>query len=318
MNKMKKILITGGNGFLGRNLANKLKSDYKIYLGSRNNKNNFYASSITGCESIPLDVSNIESVRDIIKLIKPDIIIHAAATKFVDLSEKYPMETIDINIVGSQNIACVAIENDIEYVIGISTDKAAPPVRNIYGLSKATMEKMFCLMNGKSKTKFSCIRYGNVAWSTGSVLPIWKKMWDDTKILKTTGPEMRRFFFTVNEAVDLVVNAINLKDQVAGKILSREMKSAQIEDILKVWINIFGGSYEKIQGRPGERMDEFLIGEAELPFSEYITINSINHFLISPNEKSSIPLTQCYHSGNAVRLTSQDIEVLLKSQTDYI
>jgi UDP-glucose 4-epimerase len=129
---MKKILITGGSGFLGRNLAQSLKSNYKVYLGSRNNKNNFYASKITDCESLPLDVSNINSVRDVINTVKPDIIIHAAATKFVDLSEKYPMETIDVNVVGSQNIARVSIECGVEYVIGISTDKAAPPIRNIY------------------------------------------------------------------------------------------------------------------------------------------------------------------------------------------
>lgn len=315
---MKKILITGGSGFLGRNLAQTLKSNYKVYIASRNNKNNFYASQITGCESLPLDVSNINSVRDVISSIKPDIIIHAAATKFVDLSEKYPMETIDVNIVGSQNVARVAIECGVEYVIGISTDKAAPPVRNIYGISKATMEKMFCLMNGKTNTKFSCVRYGNVAWSTGSVLPLWKKMWEDTKILKTTGPEMRRFFFTIDEAVNLVVNAIEFKETIAGKILSREMKSAQMEDILKCWVKTFGGSYEKVEGRPGDRLDEYLMGEAELPFCEELLINNIKHFIISPNEKSKNPLKEVLHSGNAIRLTEQEIIKLLNAHSDSI
>lgn len=318
MNNLKKILITGGSGFLGRNLAIKLKNNYNIYLGSRNNKNNALASQITGCQSLPLDVYNINSIKDALHSIKPDIIIHAAATKFVDLSEKYPMETVDINVVGSQNICRMAIENKIDCVIGISTDKASPPIRNIYGLSKAIMEKMFCLMNGKTDTKFLCVRYGNVAWSTGSVLPIWKEMWEKNKKIITTGPEMRRFFFTVNNAVELVTNAINLKDQIQGKILSCEMKSAQIEDILKVWVEIYGGTYEKGKSRPGDRLDEYLISESELPYCENININSKKHFLLSPNQKTEYPLTTSFNSENAQRLTKNEIISLLKSQTDFL
>ena len=315
---MNKILITGGSGFLGRNLADRLKSTYELCLGARNNKNNFYASKVTGCESIPLDVCNINSVRDAVNRFKPDIIIHAAATKFVDLSEKFPMEAVDVNVVGSQNVARVAIENNVRYVIGISTDKASPPVRNIYGLSKAIMEKLFCLMDGKTATKFSCVRYGNVAWSTGSVLPVWKDMWTKTKLITTTGPEMRRFFFTVNEAVNLVENAINLEETIHGKILSREMKAAQMEDILRVWVQKWGGKYERGTPRPGDRLDEFLINESELPFCETITIDNVKHYVISPNEKLTSPLTETVHSGNAIRLTDDEISKLLDSQTDYL
>ena len=102
---MKTILITGGSGFLGQNLALQLKKDYNVVLASRNNKRNLMAQNITGCSVVPMDVSQIESVRDAVSEISPDIIIHAAATKFVDLSEKFPMECIDINVVGSQNVA---------------------------------------------------------------------------------------------------------------------------------------------------------------------------------------------------------------------
>lgn len=315
---MKKILITGGSGFLGRNLAVKLKNEYDIYLGSRNNKNNFAAGQITGCKTLPLDVSNIESVRDVIQEVKPDIIIHAAATKFVDLSEKYPLETVDINIVGSQNVARVAIEQKVPYVVGISTDKACPPVRNIYGLSKATMEKLFVLLDGKHETKFTAVRYGNVAWSTGSVLPIWKKMMDDTGVIKTTGPEMRRFFFTVQNAVDLVIAAIDNQETCHGKILSREMKSAQIQDILDVWIKNYGGKWEKMQGRPGERLDEFLVGETELEYCETITINGILHYLISPNTKTSTPLSGIVNSANCARLTEAEILDIINAANDNV
>lgn len=172
---MKTILITGGTGFLGRNLALKLKNEYRVILTGRNNKQNLFASKYTGCQVAPLDITNIESVRDVFVEFKPDIVIHAAATKFVDLAEKYPMECVDVNVLGSQNVARVAVEREITTVVGISTDKAAPPVRNIYGMSKSIMERIFCAMDGKTSTKFTAVRYGNVAWSTGSVLPIWKK-----------------------------------------------------------------------------------------------------------------------------------------------
>lgn len=313
-----KILITGGSGFLGRNLALRLKDDYEVILTSRNHKQNFTTQNLTGCKVIPMDISNIESIRDIFNEEKPDIVIHAAATKFVDLCEKYPMESIDVNILGSQNVARVSMEFKVKMVIGISTDKACPPVRNIYGLTKATMEKMFCLLNGKTETKFTCVRYGNVAWSTGSVLPVWKNMFEKTKVLKSTGPEMRRFFFTVNHAVDLVVNAIENIDMIQGKILSREMKSAQISDILDVWVEQYGGSWERMEGRPGERDDEYLVGELELPYSSETIINGVKHYIISPNEKSTTPLTSTIHSGNCERLSKTEIIDLLNAIPDIL
>src|ERR1051326_3309067 len=148
---MKTILITGGSGFLGKRLGLSLKNKYNVILSGRNNKQNFYAEKVSGCKVIALDVTNIESVRDAINEFKPEIIIHAAATKFVDLSEKQPMECVDVNVTGSQNIARVAADKGVGTVIGVSTDKASPPVRNTYGLTKALMERMFCSMNGKTK-----------------------------------------------------------------------------------------------------------------------------------------------------------------------
>ena len=303
----KTILITGGTGFLGRRLGLALKDEYNVILSGRNNKQNFFAQKFSGCAVTPMDVANIESVRDAVNEFRPHIIIHAAATKFVDLAEMQPMECIDVNILGSQNVARVAVEKNLEIVIGISTDKASPPVRNTYGLSKALMERLFCSMNGKSKTKFTCVRYGNVAWSTGSVLPLWKKMHDETGIIGTTGPEMRRFFFTVDEAVNLVIAALVNMKEVQGKILSRKMKAAQIEDILKIWTELKGGKYEKIKGRPGERNDEFLIGELELPYTREIMYNKITHYLISFNEKAKSHLKVGLSSANTDRLTHEEI-----------
>ena len=309
---MKKILITGGTGYLGRNLALFYRKKYKVFIGARNNKQNFLVKNLTNCEVVPLDVSNIESVNDCLNYSKPDIVIHAAATKFVDLSEKFPFECIDINIVGSANIARACINKKISTVIGVSTDKASPPIKNIYGLSKSCMERLFSSIEPYGKTKFVCVRYGNVTWSTGSVLPIWKQMFNKNKTILTTGPNMRRFFFSVDEAVSLIDQALILKNKLAGKILSAEMKSSKMIDILKVWIKKFGGNYEIIQTRKGDRLDEYLIGEDELKYAEVLKIKGKKYFVINFNKLSKKPLKKIVSSKDAKKLSQSEIEKIIQ------
>ena len=309
---MKKILITGGTGYLGRNLALFYKKKYKVFIGARNNKQNFLVKNLTNCEVVPLDVSNIESVNDCLNYSKPDIVIHAAATKFVDLSEKFPFECIDINIVGSANIARACINKKIPTVIGVSTDKASPPIKNIYGLSKSCMERLFSSIEPYGKTKFVCVRYGNVTWSTGSVLPIWKQMFNKNKTILTTGPNMRRFFFSVDEAVNLIDQALKLKNKLAGKILSAEMKSSKMIDILKVWIKKFGGNYKIIQTRKGDRLDEYLIGEDELKYAEVLKIKGKKYFVINFNKLSKKPLKKIVSSKDAKKLSQSEIEKIIQ------
>jgi len=309
---MKKILITGGTGYLGRNLANFYKKKYKVFLGARNNKQNFLIKRLTNCEVVPLDVSNIESVNDCLNYTKPDVVIHAAATKFVDLSEKFPFECIDINILGSTNVVRACINKKIPTVIGVSTDKASPPIKNIYGLSKSCMERLFSSVKSYSKTKFVCVRYGNVTWSTGSVLPIWKQMFNKDKTILTTGPYMRRFFFSVDEAVSLIDQALKLKDKLNGKILSAEMKSSKMIEILKVWVKKFGGEYKIIQSRKGDRLDEYLIGEDELKYAQEIKIKNKKYFIIDFNEVSKKPLKKIISSQNAKRLSQSEIEKIIQ------
>ena len=308
---MKKILITGGTGYLGRNLANFYKRKFKVFLGARNNKQNFLVKNLTNCEVVPLDVSNIESINDCLNYTKPDIVIHAAATKFVDLSEKFPFECIDINILGSTNVVRACINKKVPTVIGVSTDKASPPIKNIYGLSKSCMERLFSSIKSYSKTKFVCVRYGNVTWSTGSVLPIWKQMFNKDKTILTTGPYMRRFFFSVDEAVSLIDQALKLKDKLSGKILSAEMKSAKMIEILKVWVKKFGGKYKIIQSRKGDRLDEFLIGEDELKHAQEIKIKNKKYFIVDFNEVSKKPLKKIVSSQNAKRLSQSEIEKII-------
>jgi len=305
------ILVTGGSGFLGRHLGRVLGGQDRVVLAARNNKANLVAAERTGCEVLPIDVVNIESVRDVINEVGPDVVIHAAATKFVDQAELQPMECVDVNVVGSQNVARVAADKGVGSVVGVSTDKAAPPVRNTYGLSKALMERTFCSMDAKTDTKFACVRYGNVAWSTGSVLPIWKRMHEETGVIGSTGPDMRRFFFGVDEAVALIVTAVDNIDLVRGKVLGREMKAALIRDLLDVWIREKGGRWERIEGRPGERDDELLVGELELPYGRMLTMSGIVHYLISFNEKVNEPLDQAISSATAERLSEEEMVRLI-------
>jgi FlaA1/EpsC-like NDP-sugar epimerase len=309
-----KILVTGGNGFLGKRLGLELrKLGHQVTLASRNNKQNFLAKEFSGCNVLPMDVSSIDSVRDAVIQEMPDVIIHAAATKFVDLAEKQPMETIDINVTGSQNVARIAIERGVKLVIGISTDKSSPPVRNIYGMTKSLMERLFSLMEGKSDTHFVSVRYGNVAWSTGSVLGIWKKMLKKQGFIGTTGPEMFRYFFTVDEAVSLVLTALKNESELHGKVLSRYMKAAQLEDIIRVWTKQEGATYEKIEGRPGERLEEFLIGESELEYTEERIYDGIRHYVLSFNDKPNNPLKEVLSSRTAEKLSDDEIRAIINN-----
>jgi FlaA1/EpsC-like NDP-sugar epimerase len=310
------LLITGGTGFFGRHLATALRADYDVVLGARNASQNAMAQAATGCRVLPLDVTRIESVRDAFAEVRPHIVIHAAAAKYVDRAEEFPMECVDVNVLGAQNTARVAIEHKAAVVVGVSTDKAAPPVRNTYGLSKALMERMFCNLNGKTDTRFCCVRFGNLAWSTGSVLPLWRQMHARDGVIRSTGPDMRRLICPVADAVTLIRTAIDHIDAVEGRVLSRPMKAVQIADLLATWTARKGGRWERVPARPGERDDEALIGEIELPFTACVAFDGRPHFLISPHERAACPPSMALSSANAERLSAQEMRDLIDNPVD--
>jgi FlaA1/EpsC-like NDP-sugar epimerase len=169
------------------------------------------------------------------------------------------------------------------------------------------MERVFCAMNGKTRTRFLCVRHGNIAWSTGSVFPAWKRMHDATGVIGSTGPDMTRYFSTVSEAAELVATAIDNAERFQGKVLLRDMKAALIRDILELWVRHKGGSWHRIEGRPGERPHEYLVGEPELPYATETEIDGVRHFVISFNEPVSRPLPRPLCSADAPRLSDDEI-----------
>lgn len=311
---MKTVLITGGSGFLGRHLALALKDRYHVVLGARNNGANHLAETLTGCQAVPLDVASIHSVRDAFIAHRPHFVVHAAATKFVDRSEQYPCECIDVNIVGSENVARVSQELGVERVIGVSTDKAAPPVGNIYGHSKAIMERLFCALDQAAATRFACVRFGNIAWSTGSIFPLWKRMIQDTGQIRSTGPRMRRYFFTVEEAAALVTTAMEEIEVTGGRILSRKMKAAQISDLLDAFTRHHGGAWTEVAARPGDKDDEYLVGELEIAHATELELRGQDHCLIAFRGAVARPLPGPLSTRDAPRLSAAELQVLVSHE----
>ena len=137
-------------------------------------------------------------------------------------------------------------------------------------------------------------------------------MYKKNKTILTTGPYMRRFFFSVNDAVSLIDQALKLKNKLNGKILSAEMKSAKMIDFLKVWTKKFGGKYKIIQSRKGDRQDEYLIGEDELKYAKEVKIKNRKYFVIDFNNLLKKPLKEIVSSENAKRLAQSEIEKIIK------
>ena len=310
---MARVLITGGSGFLGQHLAERIKDTHEVIISSRNHKQMLSAAHHLGVQAVPLDVSNYAATIEVFQRIKPHIVVHAAATKFVDLAEKYPNEAIDINIVGSQNVARAAMQVGVSYVVGISTDKAAAPIFNLYGMTKATMERLFNSLDGVTETRFSNVRYGNVAWSTGSVFPIWKKMLREKNHIISTGPNMSRFFFSVSDAVTLVCAAIDNKEIVSGKILSLPMKGTELRRILDVWTNLTGASWSLGDRRPGDRELEFLLSKDEGETTSKIELSNQPYFLMDPKSTTSIAgsVGSEFSSKSAEQFTDSELEKLI-------
>ena len=262
---IKSILITGGTGSFGQHFIQYLLKKYKrikrIVIFSRDELKQFEMQKIYPKKKYPQLRFFLGDVRDLTRLNKAvkniDCIIHAAALKHVEASEYNAFEFIKTNIIGAQNIVDVAIENNIKKVIALSTDKAAAPI-NLYGATKLCSDKIFSSANnyaGDNKFKFSVVRYGNVMFSRGSVMPLFMKIKKSNLPFPITSKDMTRFNINLEDSVKMVIWALN--NSQGGEIFVPKIPSYKITDLAKA---IDPNREQTVIGiRPGEKIHEELI-----------------------------------------------------------
>ncbi|MDD5699628.1 MAG: SDR family NAD(P)-dependent oxidoreductase [Candidatus Nanoarchaeia archaeon] len=268
----KVILITGGTGFLGQSLIEEiLKHNPKsIRVFSRDefkhhNLHEKFGFNYTGGPIRHL----IGDVRDYERLKRAmqgcDIVIHAAALKRIDMIEYNVEECIKTNVLGTLNVVRAALENNVGRVVFVSTDKACSPV-NTYGACKFVGERIFIESNfskGDSRTVLTCVRYGNVINSTGSMIPSFIKKIKNGEEISLTDERMTRFLISPKQAVNLIFKAIEFG--VGGEIFVPKLPSFKISDLIEALKEVYKKDNPvKVVGiRPGEKIHEFMINETE-------------------------------------------------------
>jgi UDP-N-acetylglucosamine 4,6-dehydratase len=284
--KNKTILVTGGTGSFGNKFVEiALKfNPKKIIIFSRDEFKQYqmsekfrYHKKFKNLRFFLGDIRNYERLK--LALIGVDIIIHAAALKIVDTAEYNPVESINTNINGAQNIITAALDNNVDKVINISTDKAVNPI-NLYGATKLAADKLFVAANNYSgknfRTKFSIVRYGNVVSSRGSVIPFFKKLIKEkSSSLPITDSQMTRFWIKLDKGVKFVISSI--KKMRGGEIFIPKMPSVLITDLAKslapkLKLNIIGI-------RPGEKLHEVLCSQDDSIF----VYESLDSYIILPS-----------------------------------
>lgn len=330
MIKDKILLITGGTGSFGTTVLKRfITSDLReIRVLSRDEKKQDdlrhelqrefpeYANKVRFFIG---DVREYESVKEVCKGV--DLIFHAAALKEVPSCEFFPMEAVKTNIIGTDNTLRAAIENEVECVVCLSTDKAAYPI-NAMGMSKALEEKIATARALTSeKTRICCTRYGNVMCSRGSVIPLFIDQIKAGQPITITNPNMTRFLMNLDEAVDLVLYAFEHAEP--GDLFIQKADASTIGDLAKGVQKLFGDTGSKIIGtRHGEKVYETLVTAEEfsraIDMGDYYRIPAVSRSLNYDNDThSNEEIMTSYTSHNANRL---DVDGVVKKllTTKYV
>lgn len=261
----KVVLVTGGTGSFGKKFIEILLNEYhpaKVIVFSRDELKQ-HEMRVSGFNH-PSIRYFIGDVRDRERMFRAlygvDIVIHAAALKQVPACEYNPMEAIKTNIMGSSNVVDAALENGVEKVLALSTDKAVNPV-NLYGATKLAAEKLLIQSNayaGGRKTRISCVRYGNVVGSRGSVVPLFLKQ-RPTRKVTITDERMTRFWISLEQGVRFVIRCV--EQMQGGEVFVPKIPSMSMLDLAKAIAP--DADVEIIGIRPGEKLHEVLISEDE-------------------------------------------------------
>lgn len=327
----KSILITGGTGSFGKAFVKTVLERYptvkRLVVFSRDELKQFEMEQQFSCKQYKCMRYFIGDVRDEPRLRRAlegiDYVIHAAALKQVPAAEYNPFECIKTNILGAQKLIEACLENKVQRVVALSTDKAAAPI-NLYGATKLCSDKLFVAANnikGHRDIRFSVVRYGNVMGSRGSVVPFFLEK-RSSGVLPITDPGMTRFNISLQEGVDMVL--WSLENAWGGEVLVPKIPSYRITDLAQA----IGPECEHpvIGVRPGEKIHEEMITSSD----SFNTVDMGKYYAILPvgakytmreycEKVGARPVAQgfCYNSGsNADFLTIDELRNLIRAQVD--
>lgn len=278
----KSILITGGTGSFGRRFVKTVLTRFKpkrLIVYSRDELKQYEMQQEIQSAALRYFIGDIRDGDRLTQAMRGvDLVVHAAALKQVPAAEYNPMECIKTNVHGAENVIAAALDNDVEKVIALSTDKAASPV-NLYGATKLVSDKLFVAANniaGGHRTCFSVVRYGNVVGSRGSVVPYFRRLLAEGKTeLPVTDPRMTRFWITLQQGVDFVLK--NFERMHGGEIFVPKIPSVRITDLLRA---MAPRATAKVIGiRPGEKLHEVMCPGDD----SHLTLEFPDHYVIRPS-----------------------------------
>ena len=298
-----RILITGGSGTIGKAFIREFP-EHTYFNVSRNEK--FLTDLMREHPKTKSYIGNIEDEGFLMRVfnsVKPDVVIHAAAMKHINIAEENPIQTCQSNVIGSINVINASIMNDVPFTIGISTDKACSS-ESVYGDTKSLMEK--CFMEADTDfNRFALTRFANVAHSNGSVLPFWLNLFKEGKTLKLTSKKMNRLMFSKSDSAKLINRAINkCKSDGGGFVCSYKMKSVNMFDLARC----ISSNVDIVGLRPGEKLDEDLISVKEIPFT-YVYDDMI--YIYNQENLDENKLRQGYSSVSAEKMSVKEMKELI-------
>ncbi len=316
----KEILITGGTGTLGKEITKQLLKNHPEIRGIRifsrdEEKHRLLKKELGETNKVGFLIGNIKDKERLSRAMnRVDIVFHTAAMKQIDMCEENPIEAVRINVDGSANVIDCAIDNVVQNVMLISTDKACYPI-NIYGVTKAAAEKLFLHSSvyAPRYTNFSICRYGNVISSRGSVIPIFQEQYKKNKVLAATNLEMTRFWIELKKVAEFVIK--RMADMKGGEIFVPEMRSLSMENLIKAIFPKDDFKIKVIGIRQGEKMHECLITEEESYFRDAIDGNYTNGTVIN-KETDISKLKFALTSLNALRWDRKKLRKVINEITE--